>query len=56
MDAIKVDATLEERTSKSGNKYKCIIIKISKNIEKIVFLEPAELELLEQNNKNPFAK
>lgn len=43
---MEVKATLEERISKSGNPYKCIVIKLSENTEKVVFLEPAELELL----------
>lgn len=37
---------LEERTSKAGNPYKCLVIKLTPNYEKIVFLTPAELELL----------
>lgn len=44
---MKFNATLEERTSKkSGNKYYCLVIKLTDNIEKVVFLEPTELELL----------
>ena len=49
---MEVKATLEERTSKSGNSYKCLVIKLTPNTEKVVFLEPAELELLQmQANK-----
>lgn len=45
-------ATLEERTSKkSGNTYTCIVVKITDSIEKVIFLEPAELELLKLMNK-----
>lgn len=51
---MKFTATLEERTSKkSGNQYLCLVIKITDNIEKVVFLEPAEIELLKlMYNKN----
>lgn len=43
---MEVVATLEERTSKAGNKYYCIIIKLTDNLEKKVFLDAAELELV----------
>lgn len=39
-------ATLETRKSKKGNEYEVVVIKISDNAEKLVFLSPAELELL----------
>lgn len=56
---MEVKATLETRkSSKSGKDYEVIVIKISDQIEKLVFLEPAELELLKQNKsksvKSPF--
>ena len=54
-----VKATLETRTSKKGNQYECVVIKLTDNYEKVVFLEQAELELLKVNNSkstNPFAK
>lgn len=53
MEAKKIDATLEERVSKKGSTYQCIVIKITDNIEKLVFLEPAEAELLKQKNAIP---
>lgn len=41
-------AQLEERTSKKSNKtYKCVVVKLTDNLEKIVFLSDAEVELLE---------
>ena len=43
-----VKATLETKTSKSGNQYKCIAIKLTDDYEKIVFLDKAELALLNQ--------
>lgn len=53
MEAKKIEATLEERTSKKGSTYQCIVIKITDNIEKLVFLEPAEAELLKQKTSIP---
>lgn len=49
---------LEERTSKKGTTYQCIVIKLTDRLEKLVFLTDAELELLKMNNKsaNPFVK
>lgn len=52
MEAIRVNATLEERTSKKGNAYMCVVLKLTPNYEKIVFLEPAEIELL-KSCQNP---
>ena len=52
-------ATLETRTSKSGNPYDVLVIKLTDTYEKLVFLESAELELLKMNSKkssNPFDK
>lgn len=49
-------ATLETRTSKKGNEYEVLVIKLTNKLEKLVFLEQAELELLklssEDNKKN----
>lgn len=52
-------ATLETRTSKKGNQYEVLVIKLTDKLEKLVFLEQAELELLklssnEKKNKMPF--
>jgi hypothetical protein len=41
-----IPATLEQRKSKAGNNYHCVVIKITESVEKLVFLEAAELELL----------
>lgn len=43
---MKFDAVLESRTGKKGNVYECLVIKLSPNVEKLVFLTTAELELL----------
>jgi hypothetical protein len=48
---MKLDASLETRTSKEGKSYECVVIKISQNSEKIVFLSPAEIELLKLSHK-----
>lgn len=44
------NATLETRTSKKGSEYEVLVIKITDKIEKLVFLDPAELELLKLNS------
>ena len=46
MDAIEINATLEKRQSKKGNAYYVVVIKLTDNYEKLVFLDNAELELL----------
>lgn len=60
-DKKEFKATLETRTSKKGSEYEVLVIKITDNIEKLVFLEPAELALLKIANSNsrsnlPFGK
>ncbi len=52
MEATKLDATLETRKSKEGNDYQVIVIKLTSNYEKLVFLDRAELELLSISNSN----
>lgn len=52
---MEVKATLEERISSKGNPYKCIVIKLTPTYEKIVFLDKAELELLQAQNKSTIA-
>lgn len=49
---------LEERTSKKGSTYQCVVIKLTDKLEKLVFLTDAELALLQMSNKpsNPFGK
>lgn len=52
-------ATLETRTSKKGTEYEVLVIKLTDKLEKLVFLDQAELELLKiSNSKNdlPFGK
>jgi hypothetical protein len=45
---MELKATLETRKKKDGSgTYKVIVIKLSENSEKLVFLNSAELELLE---------
>ena len=45
-------ATLETRTSKKGNEYEVLVIKLTDNYERLVFLEHAELELLKLSSKD----
>lgn len=52
MDAKKLDATLETRISKSGSPYQVVILKLTDTYEKSVFLEKAELELLNVSSKS----
>lgn len=48
---MEVKATLETRHSeKSGNDYKVIVIKLTPTYEKLVFLDKAEIELLQLAN------
>ena len=59
LDKRVYNATLETRTSKKGSQYEVLVIKITDNIEKLVFLDPAELELLKMSNSKsslPFGK
>lgn len=55
-----VKATLETKTSKAGNSYKVVVLKLTDDYEKMVFLDKAEIALLESNKKddfvNPFKK
>lgn len=48
---MEIRASLETRhSSKSGNNYDVVVIKLSDSSEKLVFLSPAELELLKIYN------
>lgn len=50
MDTIRVNATLETRTSKKGSTYQVLVIKLTDTYEKLVFLDKAEIELLKNKN------
>lgn len=52
MEAIVLDALLEEKVSKKGTKYFCITISLTDNLTKQVFLEPAEVELIKLTYAN----
>lgn len=41
---MRIECRLETRTSQKGNEYKCLYIP---ELEKVVFLEPAEIKLLQ---------
>lgn len=47
---IDINARLETRTSKKGTEFEVVVIKLSDNAEKLVFLSPAEMELLKLYN------
>ena len=47
---IEIQATLETRTSKKGTEFEVVVLKLTDNAEKLVFLTPAELELLKLYN------
>lgn len=49
---MQVKAVVVERTSKSGNPYVAIEVYITDKIKKLVFLTPAELELIKMNVNN----
>lgn len=44
--------SLETRTNKKGETYEALVIKLTDNLEKLVFLTPAEKELLKLKNTN----
>lgn len=43
---MQVNAVLEERVSKNGNPYYCVVIKITDKVDKTVLLDRAEAELI----------
>lgn len=45
----KLDCSLETRISKKGNSYQVVVIKLTPTYEKLVFLDNAELELIQIN-------
>ena len=47
-----LNAKLEKRISKkSGNYYYCIVVKIADDYDKIIFLDKAEVKLIELLNR-----
>lgn len=61
VDKKEFKATLETRVSKKGAEYEVLVIKLTEKLEKLVFLDPAELELLKINSSSsksslPFGK
>lgn len=50
-DVINLNAHLEERTSKEGTKYEMLILKLTDDYEKEVYLSRAERQLLKLDNK-----
>lgn len=48
---MNIKAVLVEKTSKKGNTYIAVEVYITDKIKKLVFLTPAEIELLKITNK-----
>lgn len=46
MDDLEITATLKSAKSKNGKEYLYVSIMLTENVEKKVFLEPAETELI----------
>lgn len=55
MEVKKIEATLQERVSKKGTTYQCLVLKLTENMEKLVFLTQAELELLKLKIASPMS-
>lgn len=52
---MEVKATLETRQSKSGNPYEVLVIQLTPDYEKLVFLDKSEIALLKlSSNKDTF--
>ena len=49
-EALTLPCTLSEQTSKKGTKYICLSVKLTPTLEKKVFLEPAEVEVVKLFN------
>ncbi len=49
---MEIKCTLEDKISKSGKPYSVLVIQLTDTLKKMVFLEPAELELLKMKNEN----
>ena len=47
-----IKAQLLEKTSKEGNKYQVVVLKLTNTYEKMVFLDKAEIELIKMTNSN----
>ena len=56
MEPIKLECTYEERKSKSGNTFKCVMIKISDNYSKMVMVDVPEQALIESIHKSDIIK
>lgn len=48
---MEIKCTLEEKTSKTGKPYTVLLVHLTDSCTKMVFLDPAELELLKLSNK-----
>ena len=53
---MKLDCSLETRTSKEGKAYEVVVIKLTPTYEKLDFLDSAEKELLKVSGNNSSTK
>lgn len=53
MEPIKLECTYEERKSKSGSLFKCLVVKLSPNYSKLVMLDVPEQCLIETQHSQP---
>lgn len=49
---MNINARLETRTSKAGNQYKVLVIKLTDTYEKLIFLDKSEIALIELASKS----
>lgn len=49
---MKLDCELVEKLSKQNKPYFCIVIHLTENLDKLVFLTQAELEIIRLNSDN----
>lgn len=47
---MELKCTLETRQSKSGKDFQVLVVKLPQGIEKLIFLDPAELALIKLSN------
>lgn len=52
MNSNQFTCSLETRTNKKGETYEALVIKLTDNLDKLVFLTPSEKELLKLKNSN----
>lgn len=56
MNLIPIKCFLDKRQSKNGKEYFVAVMQIAQGVDKIVFLEPSEIKLLQVLNSSPSSK